>query len=315
MLALSPTGDEVAYSDDASGQFNLMVRSVVQGRHARHLTSFSDDTVRAAAWHPNWKMLVFLADRRGDEHTQIYMVPASGGEPEGLTDNPAAEFSLPKGSPFTFDGRLMAYVGNDRSSASQDVLVRDLATDKAWRIDTGGGEAGIGYWAPNGQRLSVVRVHSGYNHHVYIAYADGSPSTRLTPDDVVSQFLLGPWFPDGSRFLVRSDASREYVGLAVMDAQSGQLEWIETPDWDVEFADLSADGRILTWIINVNSVAQLFARDLATGQDLPTPPLPAGRVWEMTLSSDGSMVAVLLTTATMECGRRRSENGRVPVAD
>lgn len=299
ILALSPDGTEVAYADDATGQFNLTVRSMAEGGHARRLTSYVDNTVRSAAWHPSWKTLVFLADSKGDEHTQIYMIPAGGGEPQALTDNPAAEYDLPIGNPFTADGRLMAYVGNDRSSADQDVLVRDLATDRIRRVDTGSGEAvNIGYWSPDGSRLSVARYTAGYDQVVYIAHADGSPSTRLSFDEVSCQYRLGPWLPDGSGFLVRSDAGREFVGLAVMNAETGALQWIETPEWDIEFVDLSADGRVLTWIVNVNGVAQLHARDFAADEELPVPALPAGRVWALAISPDGCTVAVLLTTAT-----------------
>src|SRR5438094_6045168 len=51
-LAVSPDGAQVAYVDDASGQFNLAVRPL-SGETPRHLTSYTDSSVRRAAWHPD----------------------------------------------------------------------------------------------------------------------------------------------------------------------------------------------------------------------------------------------------------------------
>jgi dipeptidyl aminopeptidase/acylaminoacyl peptidase len=300
MLALSPDGGQVAYADDASGQFNLTIRPVEATGQPSRITSFRHHTVRDAAWHPNRSTLVFVADRDGDEHTQIYFVPAAGGggQPVPLTDNPDAEFGLPAGSPFTPDGKLMAYIGNDRTIAHQDVIVRELATDRIQRVDTGEGQAEAGFWSPDGKRLSLARIYHGYNRIVHVAHTDGTPSRRLTFDEVPCDYQLGPWFPDGSGFLVRTDRGREFAGLAVMDATTGALRWLETPSWDVEFAGLSTDGRVLAWIVNENGAARLCARDLLSGKDIAVPELPAGKVSQLRVSPDGAIVAMLLTTAT-----------------
>src|SRR6266508_414178 len=76
------------------------------------------------------------------------------------------------------------------------------------------------------------------------------------------------------------------------------LHWLETPGWDVEMAELSDDRRVLAWSVNVDGASRLYARDLTTGADLPVPELPAGWALGMSLSADGSRLAVLLSTGT-----------------
>jgi hypothetical protein len=98
----------------------------------------------------------------------------------------------------------------------------------------------------------------------------------LTPADVQARHLLGPWLPDGSGFLVRTNAGREFHGLALLDADSGKLTWWDTPDWNVEEVALSRDGRVLVWTVNVDGTSELRGRDLTTGEDLQMPPLPMG---------------------------------------
>src|SRR5438034_621988 len=73
-----------------------------------------------------------------------------------------------------------------------------------------------------------------------------------------------------------SNYERQAAGLGVVDAVTGQLSWLDAPQWDVEGVALSRDGRVLVWLVNVDGASQLRGRDLTTGQDLPMPALPLG---------------------------------------
>src|SRR5690242_8701141 len=83
-LALSPDGSQVAYVDDAYGQFNLVVHPV-DGGPARRLTSYTDSTVREVVWTPDGRHLIFTIDTHGDEFNQLRRIPAAGGPVEDLT--------------------------------------------------------------------------------------------------------------------------------------------------------------------------------------------------------------------------------------
>lgn len=296
-LAWSPDGRLVAYVDDEAGQFNVTVQPV-GGGPAHRLTSYVDNTVRRVAWHPGGASLVYLADTGGDEKAQIYQISVDGGEPKALTDAAGVQHAAALGSPFSRDGRFLAYTANDRNPGDQDVLVRDLGSGEVRRVYAGGGRVFAGYWSPDGNWLTVAEwVDGNSDHIVYLVAADGGVVTRLTPSDVTATYWLGPWLPDGSGFLVRSNAGREFTGLAVLDAVTGLLRWLDTPDWEVEEVALSADGQVCVWTVDVDGSAQLRARNLVTGDDLPMPALPMGEAVALTVSLDGSRVAMLLSTS------------------
>jgi dipeptidyl aminopeptidase/acylaminoacyl peptidase len=297
-LAVSPDGNSVAYVDDAIGQFNVKVQSLRGASNARRITDFADKTVRRLAWHPDGQSLIFLADVNGDENTQLYRIDLDKAEPEQLTATAGAQYTAALGDPFSPDGHLLAYTGNDRTCHDQDVLVRNLKTGEVRRVYAGGGRVYAGYWSPDGTHLTITEwIEGNSDHIVYTVPAEGGPATRLTPAEVTATYWLGPWLPDGSGVLVRSNAGREFTGLGVLDVTTGQLKWLETPDWDVEDVALSGDGRVLVWLVNAGGASQLRARDLTTGADLPVPALPTGVAEQLVVSDDGATVVVLLSTA------------------
>lgn len=298
-LALSPDGRQVAYVDDTSGQFNLVIRSV-SGGESRQLTQYKDSTVTWAAWRPGGESLIFLADTKGDERAQLHQVDLAAGPPRALTDTPDAQIHQPFGYPFSPDGKRLVYTSNDRKPRERDLVIRDLETGEVQRIvieETTGGLT-AGHWSPDGSWLSVADLRGGRSDHVfYLVPTKGGTPKRLTADSG-NTYWPGAWLPDGSGFLVRSNHDRDFTGLAVMDAATGQLTWLDTPDWDVENAILSGDGRILVWSVNVDGASQLRARDLSINIDLALPPLPPSEVSEMTLSPDGRTAVLLISTPT-----------------
>lgn len=296
-LALSPDGKTVAYADDRSGQFNVVVERI-DGGDPKRLTSFTDHAVKRITWHPDGRTLYFAADIDGRENMQLFRIGADGSGLAALTDTPEATFYLDTPCrPFSPDGRRLAYAADDRDPRVQDVLVRDLDTGEVRRVYTDGGRMLHGYWSPDGKQLTAADIVVPYAEHiVYAVDVASGEARRLTPPGAQGTCWLGPWLPDGSGFLVRSTFGREFQGLAVMDAQTGGLSWLDTPDWDVEEAVLSADGRTLLWTVNVEGATELRARDVVSGADLAVPRLPLGEGWALNVSADGRRAVLLFTT-------------------
>jgi dipeptidyl aminopeptidase/acylaminoacyl peptidase len=308
VVAVAPDGCRVAYVDDASGQFNLSVLDLAApGRNGgpARLTGFVERRVRGAGWHPGGRWLVANADANGDECWRLYRVDAAGGEPEPLVAVPAEatwpvkQWPTESGDPFSPDGELLAYAANDRVPGEQDVLVLELRTGHTRRLFHGEGQTYPVHWSPDGTALTVTTSRQGVGDDlVHLVPADGGPATLLTDPAADNGYQVGPWLPDGSGFLVISNQGREYDGLGVMDATTGAIRWLDTPDWNVELVALSRDGRTLVWTVNVAGVSRLRARDLHSGAELPVPELPAGVVGGLSLAPDGRRLLLVVSTAT-----------------
>lgn len=296
-FAISPDGTELAYVDDANGQFNLAVRPL-SGGPPRRLTAYTDLSVRRVGWHPGGRTLVYIADSGGNEQHQIYLVDRDGSAPRPLTDSPGVHFWTAD-EPFSPNGRFLAYAANDRTPAEQDVLAHDLHNGKVRRLYAGGGRNYAGRWSPDGTRLTVTNWRGATTDQtILVVSVEDGKLVRLTPEDAPFTYVPGPWLPDGSGVLVLTNAGRDFTGLAILDAESGDLSWIDTPDWDVESVATSGDGRVLAWNVNVDGESQLRARDLIANRDLPTPKLPGGAAQSLVLAPDGRSAMTLVSTPT-----------------
>lgn len=297
-LGLSPDGRMVAYVNDQSGQFNVVVQTLAGGQ-PRTLTSFKDSAVRRVAWHPDGTSVVFEADSGGDEFTRLCKIGIDGGEPEVLVADNKVRYTLAHVDPFSPDGRLLAFTGNDRSPGDEDVLVCDVVTGEVRRVFTGSGQTAVGSWSPDGSQLSVAEWPEALHHIVHVVAADGSQATRLTPAETAAPFWFGPWTADGSGIVVRTNAGgQEFTWLARLDATTGELTWLDAPEWDVEGVASSADGRVLVWVVNVDGASRLQGLDPTTGDQLPMPAVPDGLIADLRVSPDGQTLVMRHFTAT-----------------
>jgi dipeptidyl aminopeptidase/acylaminoacyl peptidase len=299
-IALSPDGTQVAYSDNLSGQYNLVVAAIGESDASapRRLTDSADATVRGVLWTADGKDLIFAADANGDEFNQVRRIASSGGQITSLTDLPEVQFALGDVSP---DGLWVSYAGNDRDPKDQDVLVQALSTGEVRRVYADGGAVFAAGWSPDSTRLIAARTDSNTEIVLFLVGIDGSAAEQILPEkgEPAPFALPGPWLPDGSGFLVRTDVGRDFVGLARFDIETRELHWILTPEWDVEEVLLSKDGRVLVWTVNAGGISELHAAELngtTIGADLPVPALPGGQISALSLSEDGGTIAALLVT-------------------
>src|SRR5207253_2049579 len=164
---------------------------------------------------------------------------------------------------------------------------------------------GVGV-SPTDGRIVFCADHDGDEfHQLYLLDSDRGWPEKPTDEPKVQHdddaiFLPGPWAQDGSGFYMVSDAGSEFRGLAFYDLASGSHDWVEQPTQDVDDVAMSADGRVLGWIVNDEGYDRLRLRDLETGQDLPQPELPAGARPHLTgaepplaISPDGTHAALI----------------------
>lgn len=295
-VSVSADGTMIAYASDASGQFNLWTQPAVGGP-AKQLTSFTGRAVREVAWAPGGDQVALTADAQGDEQYQVYLVSRDGGEPARLSKGTGQHYLAEK-TPFSADGRYLLYSGPGENPAVQDMIAWDFGAGREVRwhgpANVHGFPAAI---SPDGRYVLGAMLASNTECGCYLASV-GRPGSGL--DAVTSglpggYYYPGPWTGDGESFYVLTTGTgNDNVSLARFSLADRSVTTVDSPPWDIENVAASADGSTVAWCVNQDGYSVLNAR--RDGTPLPLPPVPGGVITAMSLSADGSVLAVLLDT-------------------
>lgn len=312
--AISPDGQTIAYSVTttnlpADKQQADLWSAAWDGSRREPITN----TPESSEWLPQWsgdgRWLLFLADRGGDDaKTQVWVMPASGGEARQVTRfaEGVEDFAL---SP---DGRHLAVIAWDPERPEGTPKPKNPPPIVTSRFQFK--EDGTGY-------LTARRKH------LYLVEADSGKAALLTPGNHDEQ--LPAWSPDGSTIAYvtkrGTDPDRHLnFDIYLIEARAGAKErqltsfpgsdldpyWESRPSW-------SPDGKRIAYLQSGEdkwiyyAPWQLAVIDLATGKS--TLPAPIDRsMYKPRWSPDGHSVLTLIErNRTTHLSRVDIASGRV----
>jgi acetyl esterase/lipase len=274
------------------------------------------EPITSAVAHPyDANVVVYRKDRGGNENTQLWLRDVARSTERLLTDGTSRH-----GPPvFAHDGRRIAYYGNARDPASNDIFMSDIGSEAAPRLVLAGGSADLDVqdWSPDDTRLAVIRYRSSTDSELLLVDVATGAETPVEPppakattgrrgrgrskaDNRPVSVGMARFALDRRGLYFTADRGGEFMGLHYIDLATRQLTTL-TPNtrWDVEGFDLSPDGRFLAYTLNEGGVSRLVLRDLRLKADVLLPPPPAGALIE-SLSFDRrtDRLAVALQTAS-----------------
>lgn len=296
---LSPDGLQVLFTrTDTDWERNRTVTHVwrvdADGSDVLQLTR-GEDGESSPRWSPDGARIAFLADREGDEPTQIHLLRNAGGEAEPLTKHATSVGSI-QWSP---DGRWIYFLASDDRSDDDKKKQRErddvFAYDEnyqqrhLWRVEVATGEEGRvteGDFSVLGYQLSrdgaMVAHHRSVSPlfgdndqgEVWVMAADGSGALQLT-DNGVSEG--GAELSPDNRWVVftsdsRTDLGESYyntnvflvpaAGGAVRELATGVGHGLDQVTW-------SSDGRALFVLANTGVRDRLFRFPVDGGELAP----------------------------------------------
>jgi dipeptidyl aminopeptidase/acylaminoacyl peptidase len=268
--SLSPDGRQVAFVTQISGEPQLWVVDARSG-WPRQLTF--GEPITFHRWSPAGDRILYGQDRGGDEREGYYLVSPDGLRERELLPPDDAYRVL---GDFTTDGRRIAYASTARTGIDFDLHVLELETGSDRLVFEGRMGLYADSFRPDGGAVLLTEARSEDANDVFLLdTASGALETLFSPLDRAFYGSFA-WLPDGSGFYLVTNQDREFRALAFFDLREHTLDFVETPDHDVEQAALSADGRFLIWTTNEGHGFGLHARDLATGERIASPALPRG---------------------------------------
>jgi dipeptidyl aminopeptidase/acylaminoacyl peptidase len=284
-LALSPDARQIAFvSDQGSGTFEAFSVPVQGGTPVRML-DLEGGAIRSLCWSPRGE-LIGAADRGGTEMHQLYLRHPDGPVAP-LSVDPAGKIQrLLSWNAASPAGRSVAFTSNARTPTDMDIVVvdtsgageRTMVAGPAWHV--------AGGWSPEGGELLVMRVLDNTTQDLLIVDARSGSVREITRHREDVQHVPAGWLADG-RVAMITDEGSEHLYLAALHAETGAVERIDAPNWDIELAASSQDGRVQVWTVNEDGYSKLRWRRDGKSQTLDL----RGVCLDLIVSGDGSIAA------------------------
>ncbi len=293
-LAISPDNTALAFiADLGAGTYSAWTLPLNKPGKPSPALGVDGAALRSLSWSKRGD-LIGAADRGGTELHQLY-VARSDERVEKLSWSEGERVQrLLSWNATSPDGKRVAFSSNARQPTDMDIVVEDVETATERAMVTGPAWHVAGGWSPDGRALLVMKVTANTDQDLYIVDADSGTMRDITSHEGDVSNVPAGWLADG-RPLGMTDAGREHLYLAAYDATTGKREVIDAPEWDVELAASSADGRAQIWSVNADGYSTLrWQRDGKRGGERKL----EGVCDDLIISADGSLAAYHRTSAT-----------------
>jgi dipeptidyl aminopeptidase/acylaminoacyl peptidase len=268
----SADGRQMFVSTNLTGRYNIW-RMDSGGSWPVQLTQ-SDDNQGGFAVSPDGKTLYFTQDKGGNEYTDIYAVPTTGGEPRDLTNTPDVREGSLLIAP---GGRAMALSTKAKSEGQINLAVMDIATgqirpltheaDPKWQWNAVA-------WTDGGMSLMADRCSvAGDEGEVWKVDVASGKATKLLGKPGVLYNATGATV-DGSAVALTTNEGTHQPHAMVYAPASGALRALKATPWEQSSGAISPDGRSMVVQTGENGRLTLELVDLASlaEQPLALPP-------------------------------------------
>jgi dipeptidyl aminopeptidase/acylaminoacyl peptidase len=234
---LDPNGSKVAYviwsidREESEYRGNIWLAAVDGSSPARRFTA-GEKSDGSPRWSPDGSSIAFTSSRKEKEPSQLYVIPADGGEPLRLTEL-KEDVSEVAWSP---DGTRIAFATRVRDEAYEEEEDRKRAPRRITRLS---------------YKLDNVGWTADRRKHLFVVPADGSAEPRqLTEGDYEN--AQPAWSPDGSRLVFVSSRGENWdldlvTDLFVLDSEGGEPEQLTASDGECASPAWSPDGRQIAY--------------------------------------------------------------------
>ncbi|MFL5734057.1 MAG: alpha/beta fold hydrolase, partial [Chloroflexia bacterium] len=308
--SFSPDGQQLAFVSDITGVPQAWQVDVAPAEISwPDQLTFGHDRVMGV-WHspaPGERRLIYARDKGGNENAQLFLLHPETGEETLLT--PGFDHAMHTFGEWSAAGDRILFSANRRAPGLFDLYVQDLVPGAppseaklVWQNNQPGFIQTMSF-SPDEARAIVTLTPSSFQNSIIEVDLHAGTSRVISPDQE-SRYDEAIYAPDGRSLYLLTDYESDFLYVARLHLDSGQIERLANDDWDAELLAMSPDGRYLAYVLNIDGVSTLRLLDLASGdrRTARIPPEPPGVIGftdgRIIFSHDATRVAFAYMSAT-----------------
>ena len=258
----SPDGREIVFSTNITGRMNLWKVNAAGGWPLQ--MGVSDDRQSGARFSPDGRWIVYAEDRGGNEYTDLYAIPSSGGAPINLTNTPEVRED---NALFSRDGSMVALQYKTRQSPVTDIGVMDWNTRQVRNLThekTKDHEWELTAWSSDSRYIYANRMNAGATDaEIYQIDVKSGAVTNLTPHPGKTYIIVSDDISrDGRSLLVTSNEKGGYNNVGLLDVDSKKITWVTDTQWEAQGGNFAPDGKSFSYSINADGRTSVYLQPI-----------------------------------------------------
>ncbi len=208
----------------------------------------------------------------GSEQTNLYLVEVRTGIVKPLTDLDNVQIADPT---WTYDDTKIFYRSNEANGRDFYVYEMDVKTGRSRPVLTEPGYNGPWIVSKDGNWLVTYLFASNVDNDLHLVNLNDLTFENITPHEGNANFYAVDFSGDmKSLYVISNDNDDGIARRAKIDIESKDIEFLESGTvWETEEFEISEDGKTMAWVVNEEGYARLHLADMASGEELPVPPL------------------------------------------
>ena len=239
--------------------------------------TFGSDRVQGAWLSPasGEPKLIYARDEGGSENAQLFMLSLETGEEVRLTEG--FEGAMHTFGSWSGDGSRFFFAANRRDKGLFDLYGQTVGgtAELIWENDAPGYLQDVTL-APDRQRVALSRTQSSSRSELFEIDLESGATRQLALAE--ARYSVVAYTDEGRSLIVRTDLASDFLYLARLELATLSFTPLVQPNWDVECASLSPDGRSLAYVVNEGGAGKLYLSDLQVNHqcEVPSPLDPLG---------------------------------------
>jgi prolyl oligopeptidase len=293
--SISHDGSAVLVSSDQSGIFNAY-RVPLDGSGKQALTSSTTDSTYAQSWFPKDDRILVTSDLGGNELNHVYVRELDGT----LKDLTPGEELRAEFFGWHDDDEHFFVLTTERDPRFFDLYVystEDYSRELIFQNDSGFDISAV---SGDANFVALTRANSNADSDIFLLdLSEPSEPILIAGDEEDSiAYSIYTFSPDNQRLLYGSNKGSEFTRVMDYSLSEGTHSVDFEADWDVMYSYFSENGKYQVNGINQDSQTVLSITEVATGEAIKMPSLPAGDLRGVNFNNDETEMVFYLNSDT-----------------
>jgi dipeptidyl aminopeptidase/acylaminoacyl peptidase len=276
---------KILFTSNETGIYNAYTISVAGGE-ATQVTQSAENSIFAVSFFPEDDRMLYLSDQGGNEIYHIYMTGLDGATKD-LTPFGEARSTFYS---WSRDGKSFFFGCNKRDSRYIDLYEMDIETLTPELVFQNEEGYYIGDISSNKRYIALTKMITEHNSDIYLYDRKKDKLKHLTPHEGDVNYMPVEFTVDSKKLYFLTDEDSEFIYLKAFDLANGNVETVETAEWDISYSYISWNGRYRVTAINKDAKTEMRVHDLVTGELVDLPEMPEAVISSVSISKSENLM-------------------------